>query len=49
MMTFYFKKVKKDIIMIQEDKEDFKNNFVYRFCEKELLSDKVCDHCHLTD
>ena len=47
-MTFYFKKVKKDIIMKQEDEEYFKNNNICRFCEKELLSDKVRDHCHLT-
>ena len=47
-MTFYFKETKKDIIMKQEDEEDFKNNNICRFCEKELLSDKVRDHCHLT-
>ena len=46
-MTFYFKNTKKDIIMTQEDKEDFDNN-ICRFCEKEILSDKLRDHCHLT-
>ena len=47
-MAFYFRETKKDIIMKQEDKEDFKNNNICRFCEKEILSDKVRDHCHLT-
>ena len=47
-MAFYFKETKKDIIMTQEDEEDYKNNNICRFCEKEILSDKVRDHCHLT-
>ena len=47
-MAFYFKNTKKDIIMKQEDEEDYKNNNIRRFCEKEILSDKVRDHCHLT-
>ena len=34
--------------MTQEDKEDFENNNVCRFCEKEIISDKVRYHCHLT-
>ena len=34
--------------MRQEDKENFKNYNICRFCEKEILSDKVRDHCHLT-
>ena len=46
-MAFCFKETKNDIIMKQED-EDFKNNNICRFCEKEILSDKVRDHCHLT-
>ena len=33
--------------MTEENEEDFKNKFC-RFCEKELLSDKARDHCHLT-
>ena len=48
-MVFYFKKTEKYIIITQEDKEDFDNNNFCRFCEKETLSDKVRDHCHLTD
>ena len=47
-MAFYFKETKKDIIMTQENEEDFKNNNICRFCEKEILSDKFRDHCHLT-
>ena len=47
-MTFWFKKTNNDIIMTQEDKEDFEKKDICRFCEKEILSDKVCDHCHLT-
>ena len=47
-MAFYFKNTKKEIIMTQEDEEDYKNNNICRFCEKEILSDKVRDHCHLT-
>ena len=34
--------------MKQKDKEDFENNNSCRFCEREILSDKVRDHCHLT-
>ena len=47
-MAFYFKNTRKDIDMTQQDKEDFDNNYICRFCEKEILSDKVRDHCHLT-
>ena len=46
-MAFYFKETKKDIIMTQEDEEDYKNNNICRFCEKNIESDKVRDHCHL--
>ena len=46
-MAFFFKKTEKVIIMTEED-EVFKNTNICRFCEKEILSDKVCDHCHLT-
>ena len=47
-MAFYFKETKKDIIMKQEDEEKYKSNNICRFCEKEILSNKVRDHCHLT-
>ena len=47
-MAFYFKKTKKDIIMKEKNEEDYKNNNICRFCEKNIESDKVRDHCHLT-
>ena len=47
-MGFYFKNTNKDIIMTEENKENFENNNVCRYCEKEILTDKVGDHCHLT-
>ena len=47
-MAFYFKNTKKDIILTEKDEEDFRNDNICRFCEKEILSDKVRDHCHLT-
>ena len=47
-MAFFFKNTREDIIMANENEEDFKNNNICRFCEKEILSDKVRDHCHLT-
>ena len=46
-MAFYFKNTKKDIIMTKDNEEDYKNNNICRFCEKETSSDKVRDHCHL--
>ena len=46
-MAFYFENTNKDIIMTQED-EDYRNDNICRFCEKEIISDKVRDHCHLT-
>ena len=47
-MAFYFKKIKKDIIMTEEDEEHYRKINIRRFCEKQRLSDKVRDHCHLT-
>ena len=47
-MAFYFKNTKKNIVMTEDDEEDFGNNNICRLCEKEILSDKVRDHCHLT-
>ena len=47
-MAFYFKNTKKDIVTTKENEDDFENNNICRFCEKEILSDKVRDHCHLT-
>ena len=47
-MAFYFKNTNKDIIMTDKDEEDYENNNICRFCEKEIITDKVRDHCHLT-
>ena len=47
-MAFYFKNPKKDIIMTEENEENFKNNKICRFCEKETIYDEARDHCHLT-
>ena len=34
--------------MTEDDEEDFSNNNICGFCEKNIESDKVRDHCHLT-
>ena len=47
-MACYFKKSKKDITMTEEKEEDFENNNIRSFCEREILSDKIRDLCHLT-
>ena len=48
-VVFCFKNTKKDIIMTEDHEEDYRNNNNCRFCEKkEILSDKVRDHCRLT-
>ena len=47
-MTFYFKNTKKDIIMTEEDEDDYRKNNICQFCEKNIEFDKVRDHCHLT-
>ena len=48
-MAFSFKNTKKDIDMIEEDEQHYRNTKSCNFCEKELsFFDKVRDHCHLT-
>ena len=47
-LTFYLKSTAEDIIMTEEDEEDFTNNNICSFCEKENRDNKVRDHCHLT-
>ena len=47
-MNFWFKNTKKDIIMTEEDKQDFENDNICRYCEKYIEINKVRDHCHLT-
>ena len=34
--------------MTGEDENDYKNNNICRFCEEEILINKVRDPCHLT-
>ena len=34
--------------MTEEDEEDLRYNNICRFCEKNIESDKVRKHCHLT-
>ena len=46
-MAVYFENTRKDIIMTEEDEEDYKINVICRFCEN-IESDKVRDHCQLT-
>ena len=46
--SFCFKSTTKDIIMTEKDEELFKNINICRLCDKEVFSDKVRDHCHLT-
>ena len=46
-MAFYFKNIKEDIIMTEENEDYRKNNFC-RFCEQNIESAKIRGHCHLT-
>ena len=46
-MVSFFRNTKKDIDMTDEDGEDYRINNICRFCEKNIESDKVRDHCHL--
>ena len=47
-MAFCFKNTKKDIVMTEDVEEDYRKNNVCRFCEKEIVSDKIRDQCQLT-
>ena len=46
-MTFYSENTTKDIIMSENDEEDYRSNNNCRFSENEVISDKTRDHCHL--
>ena len=46
--SFYFKNTNEDIEITKEDEEHYRNNNICGVCEKEILIDKVRDHCHLT-
>ena len=47
-MAFYFKNAKEDIIMTEENEEDYRNNNICRFCEEKFESAKIRGHCHST-
>ena len=47
-MACSFKNTKKNIVVTEDDEGDFENNNICRFCGKEILSEKVRNHCHLT-
>ena len=47
-IAFYFKSTTKDIVITEEDEQDYRINNFCRFSEKNIESDKVRDHCHLT-
>ena len=47
-MNFWFKNTNEDIIMTEEDKQDFENDNICRYCEKNIEINEVRDHCHLT-
>ena len=43
----FFKNTHKAIIMTEEDEEHYRNDNICRFCEENIETDKVTDHCHL--
>ena len=47
-MAFHLKNTEKNTILTEGDEEDYRNNNICQFCEREVLIDKVRDHCHLT-
>ena len=47
-MAFSFGNTNKDIILTQEDEEDFEKTNICRFCEKEINADKVRYDSQLT-
>ena len=47
-ITFYFEDTNEDIIVTEKDEEDYRYNKFCRFCEKNIESDRVRDHCHWT-
>ena len=47
-MKFYFKNFETDILVTQGDDEKFRKIKICGFCEKDIRSNDVRDHCHLT-
>ena len=46
VIKFHFNK---DLIMTNEDEEIYENSHLCWICKEELKTDKVKDHCHITD
>ena len=47
-MAFYFENTNNDMVMTEKDEEDYRNNNIRRFCEKNIECHKVRDHSHLS-
>ena len=47
-MALHFKNAEEDIIMTEENEEDYRKNNICRFCEENFESAKVRGHCHST-
>ena len=47
-MALYFKNTNEDIILTEQDEKHYRDNKIFRFSEREIISDKLTDHCHLT-
>ena len=48
-VTFYFESTDKYTIKSRKEEKDYRNKTICRFFEKEILPDKIRDHCRLTD
>ena len=47
-MAFFFKNTNRGIVMTEEAEVNFEKNIICRFCEKEIIDNKVRDHCAMT-
>ena len=47
-MAVLFKKTKKVIIVCEKGEGIYTSYNICQFCQKEIIVDKVGDHCHLT-
>ena len=48
IMNFYFKNIKKDIVVTLQDEKHFRITNICWFCERLNYCNKFRDHCHLT-
>ena len=48
-VNFYFKNTNRDINMTEKHEELYRNENKWQFCEEDFNSDKVRDHCQLTN